>query len=150
MRQRLVEADGVEELGINELLSAFGIRRATPVTRRNVEEALREAGVSVDPPLETAKRETRVRLELIAEPDTGEDEALEEGEEAEQLLDDALAAACDVPVEERELPKRALAAAVGKATSVPPGMASKATTELDREGSPGTAGQGKARRDRLA
>src|SRR5436305_6477385 len=152
MRQRLVEADGVEELGINELLPAFGIRQATPVTRRNVEEALREAGVSVDPPLETAKRETRVRLDLIEEPDTAEGEALQEGEEGEdveQLLDDVLAAACDVLVEEREMPKRALAAAVGKATSVPSGTASKAITELEREGSLVTAGKGKVRVYRL-
>src|SRR5690242_3417520 len=98
MRERVADAGGADELGINELLSAFGVRRATPETRREVEEALRAAGMSVEPPLVEATPTTRVRLELVEEPEPEEPEMplAEDGDDPEQVLDDVLAAACDV------------------------------------------------------
>src|SRR2546425_483559 len=118
MRQRLERAGGADELGINELLLAFGVRKATPSARRGVENRLRVAGILVDPPLESANRHTRVRLELIEPPGDG----------------DLRAAAEEALAEARALRGPQLAKAIREATGVELAEARGAVRTLERAG----------------
>ncbi|TMM08149.1 MAG: hypothetical protein E6G00_12995, partial [Actinobacteria bacterium] len=118
MRQRLERAGGADELGINELLLAFGVRKATPSARRGVENRLRVAGILVDPPLESANRHTRVRLELIEPSGDG----------------DLRAAAEEALAEARALRGPQLAKAIREATGVELAEARGAVRTLERAG----------------
>lgn len=62
LRKRVDATGGPVEMEVAALLGAFGARRFTGRARRNVEQALRQVDLDVDPPLETAPAKARVRI----------------------------------------------------------------------------------------
>ena len=51
LRERVAAGGGRVSMPAEELLGGFGVRRATPAARRNVERWLGEAGLGLEPPL---------------------------------------------------------------------------------------------------
>ncbi|HEX8053932.1 MAG TPA: hypothetical protein VF517_13160, partial [Thermoleophilaceae bacterium] len=53
LRERVAAGGGRVSISAEDLLGGFGLRRATPTARRNVEAWLAEAGLAVEPSLGT-------------------------------------------------------------------------------------------------
>src|SRR5436190_7281452 len=68
---RVVAAEGRLEISLERLLAEFGARRSTPLARHNVEQALREAGLEVEPSLTEADAPTSVTISLPAQANGG-------------------------------------------------------------------------------
>src|SRR5215210_4602993 len=68
---RVAAAEGRLQISLERLLAEFGVRRSTPLARHNVEQALREAGLVVEPSLTEADLRSSVTISL-AVPANGE------------------------------------------------------------------------------
>src|SRR5204863_10199812 len=68
---RVAAADGRLEISVERLLAEFGARRSTPLARHNVEQALREAGLEVEPSLTEADLPSSVTISLAVEANGG-------------------------------------------------------------------------------
>lgn len=71
LRRVFESAGGRIESTVESLLHDFGVGELTQGVRQNVEEALRQAGVGVEPPLSSAKAGERVSMYLSEQRVTG-------------------------------------------------------------------------------
>ncbi|MBV9212417.1 MAG: sortase [Actinobacteria bacterium] len=139
LRRRLEASGGRGDLGINDLLSAFGVRKATPQARRQVEAALVAAGIAVEPSLESATPRTRVTLELVDRAaGAGEAEdtapAAEDPDGVEPASDDLQTVITEMVAAEKEVTGPDLAGAVHDVAGVSIATATDAIEMLERDG----------------
>src|SRR5436190_23123004 len=68
---RVAAAQGRLQISLERLLAEFGARRSTPLARHNIEQALREAGLEVEPSLTEADLPSSVTISLAMQANGG-------------------------------------------------------------------------------